>query len=237
MSFLSMIVAAAGRSERFGVGDNKVFLSLGSKPILAYTLDMVEESPAVQEVVVVTREEDLERCTRLVQERGYGKIKKIVPGGEERQDSIAAGLGEIAMEAELVAVHDGARPFITSDLLKKVIETARSTGAAVAAIPVKDTIKQARPDRTVARTFERQYLWSVQTPQVFRRDWLAEAYHYAAAIDRRATDDATLVEMLGKPVTIVVGDERNIKITTPGDLLLAEAFLGGERPDADRLWF
>jgi len=225
---LSLIIAAAGQGKRLGRGVNKVFLPLAGKPILAYSLAAAAASPLVNEIVVVTRPEDIPRCRQVAAGAGGGKVRAIVAGGTERQDSIVQALQAVAPAAEWVAVHDGARPFLTMELLARVIMAARATGAAIAALPVKETLKQGGAAGLVTATVERSGLWSVQTPQVFRREWLAEAYHEAVQRGWQATDDAALVERLGYPVQLVPGEETNIKITTPGDLTLAGALLGGE---------
>lgn len=228
MPFLSLIVAAAGQGRRLGAGSNKVFLPLGDKPILAHTLAVAEASPMVDEVIVVTRPEDIPMCHQVVTAGPYRKVRQIVAGGKERQDSIAAGLKAVAPVAEWVAVHDGARPFLSPVLLERVIAAARDTGAAIAALPVKETIKRGNTEDMVTATLERRGLWAAQTPQVFRRDWLAAAYREAEINGWQATDDAALVERAGYPVKLVPGEEVNIKITTPGDLALARALMAGD---------
>ncbi|AKX95348.1 2-C-methyl-D-erythritol 4-phosphate cytidylyltransferase [Moorella thermoacetica] len=229
MPFLSMIIAAAGRGRRLGREVNKVFLPLAGKPMLAYSLAVAVASPLVDEIIIVTRPDDIPLCRQVVAGEGAGKVKAIVAGGAERQDSIAEGLKAVARAAEWVAVHDGARPFLTPALLEKTILAARNTGAAIAALPVKETIKQGGEAGIVAATLDRKGLWSAQTPQVFRREWLVDAYREAAEKGWQATDDAALVERLGYPVKLVPGEETNIKITTPGDLVLAGALLAGEK--------
>ncbi|OIQ59088.1 2-C-methyl-D-erythritol 4-phosphate cytidylyltransferase [Moorella thermoacetica] len=228
MPFLSMIIAAAGSGRRLGSEVNKVFLLLAGKPMLAYSLAVAAASSLVDEIIIVTRPDDIPLCRQVVAGEGTGKVKAIVAGGAERQDSIANGLKAVARAAEWVAVHDGARPFLTLALLEKIILAARITGAAIPALPVKETIKQGGETGIVAATLDRRGLWSVQTPQVFRREWLVDAYREAAQKGWQATDDAALVERLGYPVKLVPGEERNIKITTPGDLVLAGAILAGE---------
>ncbi|APC09686.1 2-C-methyl-D-erythritol 4-phosphate cytidylyltransferase [Neomoorella thermoacetica] len=229
MPFLSMIIAAAGRGRRLGREVNKVFLPLAGKPMLAYSLAVAAASQLVDEIIIVTRPDDIPLCRQVVAGEGASKVKAIVAGGAERQDSIAEGLKAVARAAEWVAVHDGARPFLTPALLEKTILAARTTGAAIAALPVKETIKQGGEAGIVAATLDRKGLWSAQTPQVFRREWLVDAYREAAEKGWQATDDAALVERLGYPVKLVPGEETNIKITTPGDLVLAGALLVGEK--------
>jgi len=224
---LSLLVAAAGQGRRLGRGGNKVFLPLGDKVMLAWTLEAAETSALVNEVIVVTGEEDIPRCRQLVSSGPYPKVKQVLPGGRERQDSIAAGLKALSPAAAWVAVHDGARPFLSLALLERVILAAQATGAAIAALPVKETIKKGDGDGRVMATLDRRGLWAVQTPQVFRRQWLEAAYREAAVRGWQVTDDAALVEQAGYPVQLVTGEETNIKITTPGDLILARALMAG----------
>lgn len=224
MPFLTALVAAAGRGRRLGLGYNKVFLPLKGRPLLSYSLEVLERSPLVQAVIVVTTPEDVDRCWEIIGPR-YAKGIRVVEGGEERQDSVSNGLKALPPETELVAIHDAARPLLTGELLAKVVKAAVETGAAIAAVPVQDTIKRSGAAELVERTVNREGLWAAQTPQVFRRDWLEEAHGRARAEGWRATDDASLVERCGYPVKLVPGDYANIKITTPIDLVLATALL------------
>ncbi len=211
------IIAAAGRGERMG-GVDKMFALLGGKPILARVIDTFQRCQSVDQVVVVVSRENLERCRQLVAEQGWSKVTEVCPGGRRRQDSAAAGLRRLK-NCDWVVVHDGARPLVTVDLIDRGLEAARETGAAVAGVPVTDTIKIAGDDRLVQETPPRRNLWSAQTPQVFRFDIIAEAYQPAKG---EVTDDATLVEQLGYKVKLYLGAYDNIKITTPDDLTLAE---------------
>jgi len=210
-----------------GADRNKVFLPLKGRPVLLYSLEVLESSPLVQAVVVITRREDLHRCREILGGR-YSKVVGLVEGGRERQDSVYRGLQALPPETELVAVHDAARPLVDEGLLARVVAAAREWGGAVAAVPVRDTIKRDNGRGMVRETLVRQNLWAAQTPQVFRRDWLEEAYRRGMAEGWRVTDDASLVERCGYPVKLVEGDYRNLKITTPEDLLLAAALLKGK---------
>ncbi|MGI9952473.1 2-C-methyl-D-erythritol 4-phosphate cytidylyltransferase [Moorellaceae bacterium AZ2] len=224
MPFLTALVAAAGQGKRLGAGGNKVLVNLRGRPLLTYSLDVLESSPLVQAVIVLTRREDMEHCREIMSNR-YTKVLGLVEGGEERQDSVYRGLKALPRETELVAVHDAARPLLSPELLARVVAAAAEVGGAVAAVPVQDTIKRGDEQGMVSETLVRQGLWAVQTPQVFRRDWLEEAYERGMAEGWRVTDDASLVEKCGYPVKLVKGDYRNLKITTPDDLLLAAALL------------
>lgn len=208
---------AAGSSQRMGEMD-KVFALLAGQPILARAVDPFERCHSVHEVVVVVSRKNLEQCRQLVTEHKWSKITEVCPGGKRRQDSVAIGLSRLSY-CGWVVIHDGARPLLTVDLIERGLEAARQTGAAVAAVPVTDTIKVAGPDRLVKETPPRPNLWAVQTPQVFRFDIIAEAYRQAKV---EVTDDASLVEQLGYRVKLYMGSYANIKVTTPDDLALAE---------------
>ena len=211
------VIVAAGSSRRMG-GADKVFALLGRKPILARVVDAFQGCSPVDQIVVVLSEQNLERGRQLVTKQGGAKVIDVCAGGRRRQDSVAAGLRRLS-SCDWVVIHDGARPLVTVDLINRGLEAAEETGAAVAAVPVTDTIKLAGDDRIVHQTLPRQNLWAVQTPQVFRIDMITEAYSRA---NGDVTDDASLVEQLGYRVKIYMGSYDNIKITAPDDLALAE---------------
>ncbi len=211
------VIVAAGSSRRMG-GIDKVFAPLGEKPVLAHVLDAFESCDSIDQIVVVVSKKNLERCRQLIAEKGLSKPIEVCAGGRRRQDSVAAGLKRL-QNCHWVVIHDGARPLVTKDLIERGLKAARETGAAVAAIPVTDTIKVAGDDRIVHQTPPRQNLWAVQTPQVFRYGLIAEAYEKA---NSEVTDDASLVERLGYKVKLYMGAYDNIKITNPDDLALAE---------------
>jgi 2-C-methyl-D-erythritol 4-phosphate cytidylyltransferase len=211
------VIVAAGESRRMG-GVDKLFVVLGGKPLLARVIDACQKCLPVNQIVVVVNERNEEQCRQLVAEERWSKVTDICPGGRRRQDSVAAGLKRLN-KCDWVVIHDGARPLLTTDLIERGLEAAKETGAAVAAVPVKDTIKVARDDRIAHQTPPRQNLWAVQTPQVFRIDIINEAYHRASG---DVTDDASLVEQLGYKVKLYMGSYDNIKVTTPDDLALAE---------------
>jgi 2-C-methyl-D-erythritol 4-phosphate cytidylyltransferase len=211
------VIVAAGKSQRMGEID-KLFALLGGKPLLVRTTQPFQQCPLIGQVVVVVSGEKEELCRRLVSGEEWSKVSDVCLGGRRRQDSVAAGLKHLR-DCQWVIIHDGARPFVTVDLIERGLEAARETGAAVAAVPVKDTIKVAGDDRIVHQTPPRQNLWAIQTPQVFRIDIITEAYKKA---NGDVTDDASLVEQLGYKVKLYMGSYDNIKITTPEDLALAE---------------
>lgn len=218
---LVAVVVAGGESRRFGT--DKLFCQLGGKPVLAWSLETLEQSPVVARVVLVLGPGNLERGQRLVRRRGFTKVQAICPGGQRRQDSVLNGLQEAA-GAVWVAIHDAARPFLTNDLLERGLALARQVGGTLAAVPVKDTIKIARPDNPahfVERTPPRRDLWAAQTPQIFNYEQLLAAYQKLG--DGNVTDDAEVFERAGLPVAMFVGSDLNFKITTPGDLVLARA--------------
>lgn len=219
---VTAVVAAAGRGRRFGAGSNKVFSLLSGRPILDHTLAAVTACPEVGAVVVVTGREDLSRAAALA--ANWPKVVEVCEGGQERTDSIRNALARIPETTEWVAVHDGARPLATPALFRRTIEAARAHGAALPGLPVTDTLKRSSNGEDLHETVDRRGLYTVQTPQVFRRELLDRAY---AGYDSASpvTDDATLVERLGNPVRLVPGERDNLKITTPEDLELAERIL------------
>lgn len=212
------VVPGAGQGSRLG-GMDKVLLPLADRPLIAFCLEALQDSALVDEVVLVLR--DPATGWRLVQAEGFSKVRTICPGGPRRQDSVREGLKHVA-RCDFVLVHDGARPFLTQRLIREGIEAARETGAALAAVPVKETIKVATEDGLVEATPPRPSVFTAQTPQVFRFDILRKAYEDPAG---DVTDDASLVEGLGFKVRLYPGSYDNIKITTPEDLALAEVLL------------
>ena len=216
------IIVAAGSGERMGGGD-KVFAPLSGKPVLAWTVAAFQQCQMIDRIVVVVSEDRVEKAKQLVLEQGWSKVTDVCPGGEERQQSVAAGLDRLE-DCQWVVIHDGVRPLVTEELSENGFEAAKESGAAVAAVPVTDTIKLAGEDGFVMGTPPRRNLWAVQTPQVFRFDIISEAHRRAGGL---ATDDAALVEKSGYRVKLYMGSYDNIKITTPGDLELAGILLQG----------
>ena len=218
------LVAAAGSSSRMG-GVNKLLQPLDGVPVLARTLTALQLARQVDGIVIAAREEDLVEISRLCHTYGITKCAKVVRGGETRAHSVLLAALEAPPETELLAVQDGARPLVTPELIDRVISAAARCGAAAPAVPVKDTIKAVREDGAVERTLERETLRAVQTPQVFEASLLKAALQSAVEQEIPVTDDCSAVERLGKVVFLVEGDEENLKITTPTDLILAEAVL------------
>jgi 2-C-methyl-D-erythritol 4-phosphate cytidylyltransferase len=211
-----VVIVGAGSSQRMGT--DKVFVSLAGKPLLAWSVDVCQSCEPVSQIAIVLNESKLDLGRRLVAERGWSKVIEVCPGGDRRQDSVRQGLGKLK-GCDWVIIHDGARPFLTLNLIRHGLAAAQSTGAAVAAVPVKDTIKIGNSDLMVRGTLNRQELWSVQTPQVFRFDIITKAHEQ---ITGDVTDDASMVEQMGYQVKLYMGSYDNIKITTPEDLTLAE---------------
>ena len=211
------VIVAAGMSQRMG-GVDKVLAPLGGKPVLVRVIAVFQRCNSIDQIVVVLSEQNLGQGQQLIAEQGWPKVTDVCPGGERRQDSVVAGLNRLG-DCSWVVIHDGARPLVTEDLIEQGLEAAQETGAAVAAVPVTDTIKVAGDDQVVQGTPPRQNLWAVQTPQVFRFDIIAEAYHQ---LRYEVTDDARPVEQLGYKVKLYMSSYDNIKITTPDDLALAE---------------
>jgi len=212
---LGAVIVAAGASQRMA-GINKLFAPLMGKPLLAWSVDTCQGHRLVQQIVLVLSDDDLARGQKLKKERGWYKVA-LCPGGARRQDSVREGLKQIR-DCDLVMIHDGARPFLTTDLIEDGLKLVGKTEAAVAAVPVKDTIKLADSERLIKETLKRDRLWAAQTPQIFSFDVIARAYENLAA---EVTDDAAAVERLGHRVQLYMGDYKNIKVTTTEDLELA----------------
>ena len=204
-------------------GVDKTFAPILGKPLIAHTLERFESSPVVSEIVLVLAGDSVQRGRQLVAAGGYRKVSNVVAGGQRRQDSVRNGLLALA-PCEYAMVHDGARPVIDDAMLERAAAAAVEHGAAIAGMPVKDTIKRVSPGLLIQDTPERARLWQAQTPQVFRRGLLLEAHRKCQG---DYTDDAAMVEAIGHPVRMFQGSYENIKVTTAGDLLVAEALLRG----------
>ena len=204
----------------------KQFLSLGGEPLIIQSLRTLQTSPVVDQIILAVPLEDVEYCEReIVSRQHFTKVATVVAGGAERQDSVRHALAQVTSDTEIVLIHDAVRPFVTLQMIAEVVAAARKEGAAIIALPMRDTVKQVRTDRTIERTVDRSPLWLAQTPQAFRRDWIETAHRKAHAEGLRATDDASLVEWLGYPVAVVEGSGENINVTRPEDLVIGEAIL------------
>lgn len=227
------IIAAAGTGSRMGSDLPKQFLQLAGTPIIFHTLKSFELCDSIQEVIVVLPPEASAAFLAQAGKHGLRKLTRVLPGGVTRADSVKRGLMAIrSATAEIVAVHDGVRPFVTVEEIEETVEAARRDGAAILTTPVTDTIKVVDGE-TVIETLARQNLRHALTPQCFRYDLLRQAYDTADVNDPTLTDESALVERLGHKVTIVEGSPRNIKITTPRDLQIAEAFLSTDYTDSE----
>ncbi len=227
---VAALIPAAGSGQRMGGPMPKPYRILGDREILARTLDVFETCDAIDEVWLVVSADQTDYCRRkIVDQYGFQKVKGLVAGGAERQESVWRGLQQVSPEVSLVVVHDGVRPFVTTSMLCEALAQAEQYGAATVAIPLKDTLKRVSPAGVVEATVSREQLWRTQTPQVFRRELLTEAFEHAAEQGLQLTDEAGLVEALGRPVHVVLGLEQNVKITTPDDLGWCEQFLQGEK--------
>jgi len=224
------IIPAGGSGTRMGGIVPKQFQSLNGKPILYYTIKTLQNCETISEIILVIPEKEYKTANA----DWLGKleiVKKVVIGGEKRQDSVYNGLCEASQDSEIVLVHDGVRPFLSQKMIADSIDAAREYGAAITAIPVYDTIKRVDTSGLVSQTIDREGLWRVQTPQAFRYSLLLEAFNKAKSENFYGTDEGALIEHLGEPVKIVEGLEQNIKITRPEDLELSKVFIPMLFPD------
>jgi len=223
---VAAIIPAAGEGRRMGGAVPKQFLQIGGREILARTLAVFEACVAIDDVWVVVAAEQCALCQSTIVERyGLRKVRGVVAGGTTRQESVWHGLQQVAQAVGLVVVHDGVRPFVTELLLQQTLDHANRFGAAIAAVPLKDTLKRVSAAGTVEATVPREHLWRVQTPQAFQHALLRRAFQHAWQQGLQATDEAGLIEALGNAVRIVPSYEHNVKITTPDDLVFCEMFL------------
>jgi len=223
------VVVAAGRGTRMGTAESKQYLTIGDKPVLAHTLDVFERMDEVAEVVLVVGADDVGRCRELAAAYGCRKVTAVVAGGAERQHSVHRGVRTLG--TEWVMVHDGVRPLVTADAVRACCRKAEETGAAVLAVPVKDTIKVVDTGGWITSTPDRRSLWAIQTPQAFRRAGLLEALDRAERDGFTGTDDASVAERYGMRVAVAEGEYTNIKITTPDDLPYAAFLLDRRREE------
>jgi len=217
------IIVAAGKSERMGAGTDKAFLSLVSKPVVAWSLLAFERCADIDRIVLVVRKDQQIAAKAVVRMFGIAKIQAIVPGGNRRQDSVAAGLAACDPDTRYVLIHDGARPCITSDVISEVVKLVKRTPAVTVGHRVTDSIKRVEKGITVAKSEDREKFWAVQTPQAFQIKILREAYAQFGKND--VTDDCQIVEQMGETVKIFENRKPNVKITTVEDLQIASALL------------
>jgi 2-C-methyl-D-erythritol 4-phosphate cytidylyltransferase len=222
------IIAAAGFGRRMKTDRPKQLLALNGTPIIVHTIRKFDACAAINYVIVTAPRESVDEVKALVASASFKKTVTVVEGGERRQDSVAMGIQHLEEGTTIVAVHDGVRPFVTAAEIESVVQQAERNGAAILAVPIVDTVKQAEKD-FVSLTLTREHLVLAQTPQAFRTAILKEAFEKAGQDEYYGTDESSLVERLGHPIAIVRGSERNIKITRPSDLTLARAFLEEEK--------
>ncbi len=234
MSKVTVLIPAAGMGKRMGKAMAKQFLPLGDKPMLAHTLLAFQRASEIDEIIPILSQEDMETCLQEIIERYHiTKVKTLVVGGKERQDSVANGLQKLEKDASVILVHDGVRPFVTPEMIRESVDHARKGECVAVGVPIKDTIKEVNDQGVVRHTLERNRLWAIQTPQAFPVKALKRAYEEASKHRMYGTDDATLIERTGGTVRVIMGSYENIKITTPEDLLLAEEILK-KRYDSNR---
>lgn len=220
---LTAIIVAAGDSRRMGF--DKLLARIAGKPVIAHTIRAFEHAKSVDQVVVVGRADRLDEIEATVRDEKFPKVRSIIPGGKRRQDSVRAGLNALEPDARYVAVHDAARPLITPEQIDRVFQECRTFDAACLAEPINDTLKRADGDLRVIGSVNREHLYAMQTPQIFDRQLLEEAYRAVYAEDLSITDEVSAVERLGRKVALVLNDDFNFKITYRRDLPLAEVVL------------
>ena len=224
---VEVIIAAGGLGTRLGKGQPKQFCLLKGKPILSWTISRFDESPLVHRIILVVPG-GMERYTwqHILSPYGYQKAKTVVEGGKKRGDSVLQGLNMLEADTDTVLVHDGVRPIVSEELIRKVIQATQRWEAVIPGLPVRETIKQVGQDNLVKGTLDRKKVYLIQTPQGFKKDLICQAYRQARKRGWQVNDDASLVEMLGARVKMIPGEETNIKITSPQDLVMTGLFIG-----------
>jgi len=220
---LSAIIVAAGSSRRMGF--NKLFAVIAGKPAIAHSIRAFERASSVTEIIIVACEDRHDEIRKIAADESFNKVRSIIGGGERRQDSVRVGLENVGPDARYVAVHDAARPLVTPEQIKRVFERCEMHGAAALAEPISDTLKRADIDLVVTDSVDRHQLYAMQTPQIFERAWIEEAYRDVYAKKVSVTDEVSAVERLGRKVFLLPNDDFNFKITYPRDLPLAEFVL------------
>lgn len=225
---ISAVIVAGGKGKRMGQNINKPYLKLvgEGKEILALSVEKFNNNSQIDEIIIVTSENEIDFCLEnIVNRYKFGKVKRIVSGGEERQASVFNGLLNCNIATEFVLIHDGARPFVTDEMIENSISCVKSYGACTVGVPVKDTIKMINTEEFIETTLKRENLYSIQTPQTFKYELIMKAHNLAIQKGIIATDDTMLVETMGEKVKIVLGSYFNIKITTSEDLVFGKAIL------------
>lgn len=228
----TVVVPAAGKGKRMQAGKNKLLLEMNGVPLIVHTLSVFQRDDSCKEIIVSARSDERNAMRSLFSKFHLTKAHKVVEGGDERQDSVYCGLKACQGDG-IVLIHDGARPFVRQSLIRKLLIEAEENGAAVPAVPVKDTVKMGK-NGVVIQTLERSSLWAVQTPQAFRLSLIKRAHEQTQLSRLSVTDDASLVEHMGVPVRLIESDYDNIKITTPDDLVTADVILHRMREGQQR---
>jgi len=220
------LIAAAGLGKRMNAKISKPFIPIFGKPILAYTIEKFEQCKFIEKIYLIVNPEERDFCSKdIILKYNFSKVQELIEGGETRQDSVYNGLKVLGPDTDIVVIHDGVRPLVEKTIIQESIEAAQEYGAAIAAIPLKETVKKSRKDFFINETLNREEIWRAQTPQTFKYDIILSAYHQSYKDKFFATDDATIVERYGHKVKMIIGSEGNIKITTPFDIIIAENFL------------
>lgn len=227
--YCSAVILAAGTGIRMGTEIKKQFLKLGEKEIITWTIEKFEQCHEVDEIILATAKDMIELLTQIVKRENFKKVSAIVEGGTERQHSVYAGLCATKKETEIVVVHDGVRPFVTVEDITKTIVAAKQKGACVLGVKAKDTVKICNAQNEIVTTPERNFVWNIQTPQAFQKEILVKAFQRAEKENFVGTDESVLAERDGNVVFVVEGHYENIKITTPDDMIIGEAFLKKEK--------
>jgi len=220
---LSAIIVAGGSSQRMGF--DKLFAMIAGEPVIAHAIRAFDRASSVSEIIVAAREERHDEIKKISRDAGFKKVRSIVPGGERRQDSVRAGLDRVGRKAKYVAVHDAARPLITQEQIERAFKQCRVHGAAALAQPVNDTLKRADVNLVVSDSVDRHQLYAMQTPQIFERKLIGDAYRAVYAENISVTDEVSAVERLGHKIALVLHDDFNFKITYPRDLSVAKFIL------------
>ncbi len=220
---LTCLVLAAGRGVRLKSPLSKALIDVGGKPVIYYSLRVLNNHPEVDNIIVVCNRDNIKRIERITKKYGFRKVKDFILGGKERKDSVLNAIKSVALESDYVLIHDAARPVLSKGLVSACIDSARKYGAAIAAVRVKPTIKVSESGKWIKSTLDRKQLWEAQTPQVFKKELINRGYRGLG--NKEITDDSMLIERLGRKVRLVSGSYSNIKITTPEDLLFIRAII------------
>lgn len=226
---IAAVIAGGGRGKRMGSKENKLFIEIGGTPLLLLTIKVFDSVDIIDEMVITVPADEIERTKALIEKHAAGKVARVIAGGPTRQSSVSNGIQALAPDTDIVVIHDGARPFITKEIIMRAVGSLEGCKAVVVGMPVKDTIKTVDSSEVVVNTIDRNLLWQAQTPQVFDAELIKNAYVLAQKSGFEATDDASLVERTGERVKMIRGSYENIKVTTPEDIIIAEAILRSKR--------